>query len=491
MTLRLVLLLSFAAALGCFTACNLADKPAGNLLTLAVDDSLSAYDTLRIDILRADGTPYLEKVWYAKYVPDSDHKIKDLDIGSNPPSDYQILITGYRDTVRALVYSVTVTEKGAEGPHVLIREPAADTQPKPTEVLPNRIALITPTPLTLSTDGPALSILAQVQPAAASQALLFSISGDSVAEVDGAGRIMPLHAGEADILVRSQRDPGVFALIHVKVAEPIQVKGIHLSPDSLAIRKGGAPVRLTAAVEPAEAGVSVVFSSADAKVASVSSDGTVTAVSEGETLINAYPQGHPSLGLSCRVKVLPESVVVQRDTVAPNPPSFTAETSPEIVNSAYASPVRWVWTRTGAPSDFFLVTLDGGDPKRQSASSFTLANPADRVHILDVREADSSGNVSASVSFAIQVDRVAPPAPIVSGDANSGSASWQWGPAEGSDGARVYRFRLDDGSVYSMESDATFFTPAGLAPGEHRMYVQERDQAGNWSMESSFALIAP
>src|SRR5689334_23192051 len=85
--------------------CNVSNQAADNLLSIKVDDSLSTYDTLRVDILYPNGKTFRDSVFYGKYAPGPDHRIRDIDLGANPPAEYQILITGIRSGKRALLYS--------------------------------------------------------------------------------------------------------------------------------------------------------------------------------------------------------------------------------------------------------------------------------------------------------------------------------------------------------------------------------------------------
>jgi hypothetical protein len=182
-----------------------------------------------------------------------------------------------------------------------------------------------------------------------------------------------------------------------------------------------------------------------------------------------------------------DSVVVVRDTVAPAAPAFTAATSPAVVNAAYAGPVQWSWTRPGDSADLFLVSLNGATAVAQSATTFILAAPLNQIYFLEVRETDSAGNVSAAATRSIQVDRLVPPPPLVSGSYGNGPA-WNWSPGPGSTGARIFRFRLSTQTDWSPETQAETYVPAGLAAGTYTLQVEERSATGNWSEAGSLTL---
>ncbi|MEO7959599.1 MAG: hypothetical protein ABIW76_23215 [Fibrobacteria bacterium] len=182
-----------------------------------------------------------------------------------------------------------------------------------------------------------------------------------------------------------------------------------------------------------------------------------------------------------------DSVRIFRDTIPPGTPTFTSQTSPAIVNAAYTSPVQWAWTRI-SPKDSFLVSLNGAVATRQAGQTYTLSNPTNQSYMLSVVALDTAGNKSASADFTILVDRAAPPAPSVTGTTLTATPAWSWGPGTGSDGAKVYHYKLSTATTYSAETSATSYSPTGLGTGKYTLLVQERDAAGNWSVDGSLAI---
>lgn len=735
--IRLLSRSAVLAAAMLLSACNVNDQARASLMSLKLDDSLSIYDSIRVDILYPTGKPYLEAVFHGPYVPDADHDLDGIDLGANPPARFQVLITAYRGKERALVYGVKVGPDGAETPKILVRTVPKDTVPViPVEILPNRVLLNTPSPLSLGAEGQATQALAEVLPKGADQGLLWSSSDTAVARVDGAGMIFPGRLGETDITVRSRRAPNLSATLHIRVISITQVNGVNIAPDQALIFLGGAPLKLEAQAMPAEAKVGLVFTSADTTVARVSAMGLITAVAPGKAAIHVHPEGHPLLSLSCQVTVerdvplleigtdrharpgdtigfplkvsqaygevaalkwdldgngvwddstnqsvaaprraydgkdslvtaffyvrdtegneatrfvsvhvgnasplIPpafaagttasptretrptwawtgapggigrfrysldggpeietralsyradsladgahtlslreldafgtssptvarsitvitsgpkvvilspsegaltraasisvswsvqplggavvtqagsenlagrqgpvlivreafdslgnrgaDTVLIIRDTIPPAAPAFTAECAPAVVNSAYAGPLQWAWSRGGDAGDVFMVSLNGGAAIIQSGQTYALPPSQFQTWILEVREVDPAGNASDPVSYPIQVDLIAPPAPVVSASGASGGPGWAWSAANGSEGARVFRYRLDDVADWSQEVSATAYAPPDLAPGGHVLHVQERDAAGNWSPAGSAPAVFP
>ncbi len=733
--LRVLAMAAFASLLA---ACNVADQARPNLLSLKLDDSLSNYDSIRVDILYPSGKPYLESVFHGAYVPDANHALDDLDLGENAPANFQVLITAFRDSAQALVFAVKVGPEGAEAPKLLIRVPPKDTTTKPpeTETRPVRVVLNTPSPLSVFADGQALQVLAEVEPKAANQGLVWTSSDTAVARVDAAGMVYPGQTGSSEISARSLRDPSLSVTLIVRVIEAVRAKGINIAPDKALLYVGGESLRLEAQATPAEAHIGLHFSSADTTVANVTSAGVVTALAPGHVDIKVYPEGAPSLALACHITVMrdvptletggdrnarpgdtlsfpikvsqeygtvaalkwdldgdgawddstnqvvasprkaydgkdslvtvffyvrdgegnealrflfvhvgahaslpapafatgttasptrnprpswawtaapggtgrfrysldggaeietrelaftadsladgmhtlglreldafgsssatvahaitvvtqgpkvsiltpgeglltnaaavavtwtvkpaggaavtegnsenlagrqgaiaivrealdslgnrgSDTVTVYRDTIAPEVPAFTAAGSPAVVNGEYAGQVQWAWTRTGASNDQFLVSLNGAPAVVHNDQKFVLGATQNQTYFIEVREVDSAGNASASLSGSILVDRTAPPPPVVSENPIAGASAWTWTAAAVSDGARVFRYRLATGSEWSAETLETGYAPTDLGPGTHTLIVEERDNAGNWSAEGSATLINP
>ncbi len=91
----------------------------------------------------------------------------------------------------------------------------------------------------------------------------------------------------------------------------------------------------------------------------------------------------------------------------------------------------------------------------------------------------------------VVVDNTPPSPPVVSGDSptNNTTPTWTWSSGGGGNG--VFRYKLDDSglSTGAVTTSDTFFTPlAPLSKGEHILYIQESDAAGNWSDSSSLAI---
>ena len=124
---------------------------------------------------------------------------------------------------------------------------------------------------------------AEVAKAAEKLALAWTSSDESVATVDDTGMVTAVGAGEADITVTAEK-LNLSSTTHVKVV--ILPQGLS-APESLSLELNGEKSKpLGAVMTPEDAtDVRLAYESSDEAVATVSEDGTVTAVGAGECTI--------------------------------------------------------------------------------------------------------------------------------------------------------------------------------------------------------------
>ena len=106
-----------------------------------------------------------------------------------------------------------------------------------------------------------------------------------------------------------------------------------------------------------------------------------------------------------------------------------------------------------------------------------------------MQERDDAGNWSDSGSFEITIDTQAPDAPVVTGTTptNDDTPAWSWVAGGGGNG--TFRHQLDGEAGAWTETTGTDWTPgSALGDGAHTLYVQERDDAENWSDSGSHAI---
>jgi hypothetical protein len=140
--------------------------------------------------------------------------------------------------------------------------------------------------------------------------------------------------------------------------------------------------------------------------------------------------------------------------------------------------------RYGFAEGFWLAT-------DLSATTFTPSSDvSDGRYVFYVQERDVAGNWSASGTCTVTVDTAAPNAPTVNGPLSPSSnprPTWTW--SGGGGGAHLFRFGYSEDAWIAVDVTATTFTPEeNLSDGSHKLHVQERDVAGNWSALGSFAV---
>lgn len=166
---------------------------------------------------------------------------------------------------------------------------------------------IDPTSLTL-TEGETGEITAKFVPVNASNKTLFWTSSDESVATVSDGAVAAIKSGKTTITVTSE-DGGFTAKceVLVKVWQAVDITGITLSPDPLEVRLGETePAVITAEITPANAtNKALLWTSDNESVATVSPDGTVTAVHFGDCKITAKADDGSGVEASCRVRILP------------------------------------------------------------------------------------------------------------------------------------------------------------------------------------------
>ncbi|ABQ25365.1 Ig-like domain-containing protein [Geotalea uraniireducens] len=105
---------------------------------------------------------------------------------------------------------------------------------------------------------------------------------------------------------------------------------------------------------------------------------------------------------------------------------------------------------------------------------------------------DGKSTIYAHSAGPLVIDRTPPNVPVVSGPTltNSPTPTWSWSSGGGG-GNGTYRYKLGNNDLTTGATETaglTFVPGAALGEGNHTLYVQERDLAGNWSDNGSFAI---
>ena len=124
----------------------------------------------------------------------------------------------------------------------------------------------------------------------------------------------------------------------------------------------------------------------------------------------------------------------------------------------------------------------------QTGWSFLSGTLSESANTFNVTATDAGANTTAPDSITITVDTIAPNAPSVTGTSPTNNPTWNW--TEGGGGNGTYRYQLDgeDAGGWTQTTQTTYTHTEILSDGQHTLYVQERDTAGNWSDSGSQAL---
>ncbi len=110
------------------------------------------------------------------------------------------------------------------------------------------------------------------------------------------------------------------------------------------------------------------------------------------------------------------------------------------------------------------------------------------LHLQSFNAENVAGGTLDFGPFRIDVDPPNPPSVNGTTPTNDTTPTWSW--TSGGGGGGGYRYQLDSNLGTWTETTEAFYTPASaLSAGSHKLYVEERDVAGNWSVDSFFDIF--
>jgi hypothetical protein len=189
------------------------------------------------------------------------------------------------------------------------------------------------------------------------------------------------------------------------------------------------------------------------------------------------------------------SSTVRIDLTVPNAPVF----QPLATKPLSTLRPTWAWTANSKDAKYWNATFDTTKPNafiKVATPTFTPdSNLIEGLQKLFVQEVDSAGNASPLVSGSLRLDITPPNAPVFSENPksplNSIKPTWLWAGG-GNGGMGNYRCKVDD-SIFTITdtivTSGSFTPKANLTEAPHKLFVQERDSAGNWSVTSSHTLV--
>ncbi len=178
------------------------------------------------------------------------------------------------------------------------------------------------------------------------------------------------------------------------------------------------------------------------------------------------------------------------DTTPPASPSIAINGS-----ATYTTTQAVTLTLGAVDADQMYVTnsagcASGGDWEPYGTSKSWTLIQINSTATVYVKFKDTAGN-AVCVNDTIIHDNIAPTAPSVTGVTPTSNATPTWSWISGGGGNGTYRYKLNssDLSTGATETTSLSFTPSSaLSEATHTLYVQERDDAGNWSASGSFVI---
>lgn len=253
---------------------------------------------------------------------------------------------------------------------------------------------------------------------------------------------------------------------------PVTISGAN----TINLAAGNVTINRTGATGGGAAVLNGTTSAPSVQVTGVSGDGSITiSIAAG---IASDTAGNTSLAVG-------PSASVSVDNTAPTKPNVMG------VTPTNDQTPTWSWTPGGDGNGTYRWDLDNtGSWTQIAATAYTPAgNLSPGSHRLTVQERDDAGNWSIDSFFDIFIDITPPGPPDVNGTTptNDQTPAWSWTPGGGGNG--TYRWDLDNTGSWTQTTSAAY-TPAGnLGEGPHRLVVQERDDAGNWSASGFFDIL--
>lgn len=143
------------------------------------------------------------------------------------------------------------------------------------------------------------------------KSVTWSVDNSEIATIDNSGKVTGVSPGTATVTVTTT-DSGKTATCKITVNQPVD--SVTLDKNTLTLTEGQSET-LKATANPEQADQSFTWSSNNTSVATVDSNGKVTAVKAGTADITATSKSNPAKYTTCRVTVRPAVVLVSSITL--------------------------------------------------------------------------------------------------------------------------------------------------------------------------------
>ena len=327
---------------------------------------------------------------------------------------------------------------------------------EPTSVSLNKTAL------TLDV-GKSYTLTKTVSPSNAVTSYTWSSSNTSVATVDGNGKVTAKKAGTATITVKTANGKTASCNVTVQAVQTVPTS-VSLNKTSLTLDVSKS-YTLAKTVSPSNAVTSYTWSSSNTSVATVDSNGKVTAKASGTATITVKTSNGKTA--TCKVTVnLPA-------------PQITG-----LANTTGGIKISWNKVDGAYGYRLYYKPVSGGWKrfKDTTATSFTDSGVVpNKTETYTIRCIDKNGNTTSGFNSNGWSKKYTPVAPTISKlDITTGGIKLSWNKIAGVYGYRLYYKPVSGGWKRFKDTTATSFTDSGVSPNRTETYtIRCIDKNGN------------
>lgn len=277
-------------------------------------------------------------------------------------------------TVSVSGSTITISSVGTGSATITVKPQADDSYSTTIDVTVTGVSI---TSVTITGDetavyvGGNLTLSASILPAGATQTVVWSSSDETTATVTG-GVVTGVAVGEVTITATSTEDNTKSDTYTVTV-NAVPVASVTVSPSTKTL-KVGEESQLAVSVKPDNAADKTVsWSSSDESVATVSSDGTVTAIKIGSATITATANDESGVSGTCEITV--SATLVSSIAILPSAVNINTGDTEELtvtVLPADATDKTYTWSS----SDESVATIVDGVVTAISAGTATITATA-------------------------------------------------------------------------------------------------------------------
>lgn len=195
--------------------------------------------------------------------------------------------------------------------------------------------------------GESRQLTPTVLPTNAEYTLTWSINDNSIASITQERLLVGKAEGAADLKVKA--DNGVYSMLRVVVSKPTPTS-VTISPSSITLTEGQSRY-LTAIVYPSNASQSITWTSSNTSIASVNSNGKVTAIKVGTAVITAKTTNGKTAtcSVTCNTAI-PNLTISDKDGIS---------SLPDKANVTYERTFYAGWNSVCVPFAHSQSMLDG------------------------------------------------------------------------------------------------------------------------------------